>query len=100
MDLVISNLSLHWINDLPGCFQRIINSLIPDGVFIASLFGGDTLYELRSALQLAELERKGGLSPHISPFTQACHLILAIYIIVSYYIDDLISNRLEILVLY
>lgn len=37
-------------------------------MFIASLFGGDTLYELRSSLQLADLERKGGISPHISPF--------------------------------
>lgn len=39
-------------------------------MFMASVFGGDTLYELRSSLQLAELERKGGLSPHISPFTE------------------------------
>lgn len=34
------------------------------------VYGGDTLFELRSSLQLAELERKGGLSPHISPFVQ------------------------------
>lgn len=33
--------------------------LKPDGVFIASMFGGDTLYELRSSLQLAEIEREG-----------------------------------------
>lgn len=70
LDLVISNLSLHWVNDLPGCFQRVKYSLKPDGVFMASLFGGETLYELRSSLQLAELERMGGLAPHISPFTQ------------------------------
>lgn len=70
LDLVISSLSLHWVNDLPRCFQRIMKSLKPDGVFIASLFGGDTLFELRSSLQLAELERKGGLSAHISPFTK------------------------------
>ncbi|EDW85889.1 uncharacterized protein Dwil_GK23302 [Drosophila willistoni] len=70
LDLVISSLSLHWVNDLPGCFAKIKQCLKPDGVFIASLFGGDTLYELRSSLQLAELERKGGISPHISPFTQ------------------------------
>ncbi|KAI8123825.1 mitochondrial, Arginine-hydroxylase NDUFAF5 [Lucilia cuprina] len=70
LDLVISSLSLHWVNDLPGCFSKVINSLKPDGVFIASMFGGDTLYELRSSLQLAELERKGGIAPHISPFTQ------------------------------
>lgn len=66
----MSSLSLHWVNDLPGCFQHIFKSLKPDGVFIAAMFGGDTLYELRSSLQLAELERKGGLSPHISPFVQ------------------------------
>lgn len=70
LDLVISSLSLHWVNDLPGCFTKVIKSLKPDGVFIASMFGGDTLYELRSSLQLAELERKGGIAPHISPFTQ------------------------------
>uniref|UniRef100_A0A1A9X2P8 Uncharacterized protein n=1 Tax=Glossina brevipalpis TaxID=37001 RepID=A0A1A9X2P8_9MUSC len=34
------------------------------------MFGGDTLYELCSFLQLAELERKGGIALHISPFTQ------------------------------
>ncbi|KAJ6647859.1 Arginine-hydroxylase NDUFAF5, mitochondrial [Pseudolycoriella hygida] len=70
LDLVVSSLSLHWVNDLRGCFKSIINSLRPDGVFIASMFGGETLFELRSSLQLAELERKGGISPHISPFTQ------------------------------
>ncbi|XP_037955617.1 arginine-hydroxylase NDUFAF5, mitochondrial-like [Teleopsis dalmanni] len=70
LDLVISSLSLHWVNDLPGCFTKVIKSLKPDGVFIGSLFGGDTLYELRGALQLAELERQGGIAPHISPFTQ------------------------------
>lgn len=70
LDLVLSSLNLHWVNDLPGCFRRVNKSLKEDGVFIASMFGGDTLYELRSSLQLAEMERKNGLSPHISPFTQ------------------------------
>ncbi|CAG9765292.1 unnamed protein product [Ceutorhynchus assimilis] len=70
LDLVISCLSLHWVNDLPNAFHKILDSLKEDGVFLASLFGGDTLYELRSSLQLAELERKGGLSPRISPFTE------------------------------
>ena len=31
------------------------------------MFGGDTLFELRSSLQLADLERRGGVSPHVSP---------------------------------
>lgn len=46
-DLVISCLSLHWVNDLPGCFRRINDCLKSDGVFMAAVFGGDTLYELR-----------------------------------------------------
>lgn len=32
------------------------------------MFGGDTLFELRCSLQLAEVEREGGFGPHISPF--------------------------------
>eukprot|EP00004_Rigifila_ramosa_P021657 TRINITY_DN5801_c0_g1_i3.p1 TRINITY_DN5801_c0_g1~~TRINITY_DN5801_c0_g1_i3.p1 ORF type:complete len:173 (-),score=44.60 TRINITY_DN5801_c0_g1_i3:10-528(-) len=33
------------------------------------MYGGTTLQELRSAFVMAEQERVGGLSPHISPFT-------------------------------
>lgn len=47
LDIVISCLSLHWVNDLPGCFGNIIKSLKKDGVFMGAVFGGDTLYELR-----------------------------------------------------
>jgi len=31
------------------------------------MLGGDTLYELRTSLQLAELDRRGGVSTHTSP---------------------------------
>nr|XP_004475336.1 arginine-hydroxylase NDUFAF5, mitochondrial isoform X2 [Dasypus novemcinctus]XP_058143555.1 arginine-hydroxylase NDUFAF5, mitochondrial isoform X2 [Dasypus novemcinctus] len=68
-DLVVSSLSLHWVNDLPGALEQIHYVLKPDGVFIGAMFGGDTLYELRCSLQLAETEREGGFSPHVSPFT-------------------------------
>ncbi|XP_012145553.1 arginine-hydroxylase NDUFAF5, mitochondrial [Megachile rotundata] len=70
LDLVISSLSLHWVNDLPQCFKNINKALKNDGVFMAAIFGGETLYELRSSLQLAEIERDGGISAHISPFTE------------------------------
>ncbi|GLV31468.1 uncharacterized protein CBL_07230 [Carabus blaptoides fortunei] len=70
LDLIVSSLSLHWVNNLPAAFSNILKSLKEDGVFLASVFGGDTLYELRSSLQLAELERRGGLAPHVSPFTE------------------------------
>ncbi|KFD51430.1 hypothetical protein M513_07643, partial [Trichuris suis] len=71
IDLVLSSLSLHWINDLPGTFKRIFNVLRPDGLFLAATFGGNTLYELRCSLQLAETERLGGLAPHLSPLLLA-----------------------------
>ncbi|GAA6024351.1 hypothetical protein JCM11491_000387 [Sporobolomyces phaffii] len=70
-DAIMSCLSLHWINDLPGALIQIKRTLRPDGVFIGSMFGGDTLFELRTALQLAELEREGGISPRISPMTDS-----------------------------
>ena len=34
---------------------------------MGAMFGGDTLFELRTSLQLAEQERRGGISPHVSP---------------------------------
>ncbi|EJU06399.1 S-adenosyl-L-methionine-dependent methyltransferase [Dacryopinax primogenitus] len=69
-DAVISCLSLHWINDLPGMLVQIKEVLKPDGVFLGALFGGDSLFELRSSLQVAEVEREGGISPRVSPMTQ------------------------------
>ncbi|EXJ64715.1 hypothetical protein A1O7_01053 [Cladophialophora yegresii CBS 114405] len=66
-DAVISSLSLHWVNDLPSALASVNHILKPDAPFLAAMFGGDTLYELRSSLQLADLERRGGVSPHISP---------------------------------
>jgi NADH dehydrogenase [ubiquinone] 1 alpha subcomplex assembly factor 5 len=67
VDCVISNLALHWINDLPGMMGQINRVLVPDGLFLAAILGGDTLFELRGSIQLAEQERKGGVAPHISP---------------------------------
>lgn len=66
-DLVVSSLSMHWINDLPGVLAQINRVLKPDCPFIGAMLGGDTLFELRTSLQLAEQERKGGISPHVSP---------------------------------
>ena len=34
------------------------------------MFSGETLFEMRCSLQLAELERQGGFSPHVSPFVE------------------------------
>lgn len=66
-DLVLSNLSLHWVNDLPGTLAQVRHCLKPDGLFLAALFAGDTLAELRRALIEAEIALAGGASPRVSP---------------------------------
>ena len=66
-DLVVSVLALHWANDLSGLLSQVRTVLKPDGLFLASLFGGGTLSELRSALIEAESEITGGVSPRLSP---------------------------------
>ncbi|TPX33639.1 hypothetical protein SmJEL517_g03518 [Synchytrium microbalum] len=68
-DCVLSSFSLHWINNLPGVFKRVRQALKPDCPFIGAMLGGQTLFELRTALQLAESEKEGGISPHVSPMT-------------------------------
>ena len=70
LDLVISALSLHWVNDLPGTLIQIRRALRPDGLFLGAIIGGDSLSELRQALARAESELEGGISPRISPFVE------------------------------
>ena len=67
-DLVMSNLSLHWANDLPGALVQIRQALKPDGFFLAALLGEGTLQELRTALMAAEMEIEMGISPRVSPY--------------------------------
>uniref|UniRef100_A0A8C7GRK7 Arginine-hydroxylase NDUFAF5, mitochondrial n=1 Tax=Oncorhynchus kisutch TaxID=8019 RepID=A0A8C7GRK7_ONCKI len=83
-DLVVSSLRITTILVLPSVslcchynpspFPKINQVLKPDGVFIGAMVGGETLYELRCSLQLAELEREGGFSPHVSPYTAVTDL--------------------------
>ncbi|KAG7447579.1 S-adenosyl-L-methionine-dependent methyltransferase [Guyanagaster necrorhizus] len=68
-EAIVSCLSLQWINDLPGMLVQINRALRPDGLFLGAMFGGETLFELRTSLQLAEVDREGGISPHVSPMT-------------------------------
>nr|KAJ3420437.1 hypothetical protein HK105_005672 [Polyrhizophydium stewartii] len=95
-DAIVSNLSLHWVNDLTGALIQARHALKPDGVFIASIFGGDTLYELRTSMQLAEIEREGGVSPHVSPMTDVRDigslLSRAGYALTTVDVDEIVVN--------
>jgi len=67
-DLIVSLLSLHNFNDIPGLLYRLRRALKPDGLFLAALCGAGTLAELRASLLQAESELYGGATPHVAPF--------------------------------
>lgn len=62
VDLVFSNASLQWSNDLGGCFAELYRILRPNGLLLFTTFGPDTLMELRHAWAEAD----GGA--HVSRF--------------------------------
>ncbi len=49
VDLVVSNLALPWVDDLPQVFREWRRVLRPEGVLMFSAFGPDSLAELRAA---------------------------------------------------
>lgn len=67
LDLAVSALGLHLVNDLPGVMAQLRRALKPDGFLIAALLGGDTLTELRQSFAAAEAELEGGISPRVAP---------------------------------
>ncbi len=67
-DLVVANLSLHWVNDLPGALTQLRMALRPGGLLLASVPAVGTLDTLVAALAEAEAAITGGMSPHVSPF--------------------------------
>ena len=68
LDLVLSPLALHTVNDLPGALLQIRRALKPDGLFLAAMLGGETLHELRLVMAEAEMNLRGGVSPRVAPF--------------------------------
>lgn len=67
-DLVVSLLSMHAVNDLPGMLAQIRQALRPDGLFIGAFPGAGSLAELRESLLYAESALDSGASPRIYPF--------------------------------
>ena len=75
LNLIVSGLMLHAVDDLPGLLAQALRALAPDGLFIGALFGGETLKELRACLMEAEIEARGGYGPRIAPFAESPDLI-------------------------
>lgn len=62
VDLIVSNATLQWCNDLGGTFDECLRVLRPGGLLMFTTFGPDTLKELRQAWAGID-----GAS-HVSPF--------------------------------
>lgn len=69
-DLVIHAMALHWANDPVGQLIQCRRALQPDGLLLAALLGGQTLYELRACLAEAESAVTGGISPRVLPMAE------------------------------
>lgn len=67
-ELIIDIANLHRTNDVPGMLIQYARALKPDGLFLACVPGGDSLFELRNCLTIAEAELREGVRPRILPF--------------------------------
>lgn len=74
VDMIVSCLSMHWVNDLETCMTNMRKALKTDGFMLGCLFGGNTLYELRGCFTMAQTEVLGGVSSHISPMIDGAGL--------------------------
>lgn len=68
LDLIVSLLTLHAVNDPVGALAQLRRALKPDGLLIAVVFGEETLAGLRAALYSAEAETAGRVAPRVIPF--------------------------------
>jgi SAM-dependent methyltransferase len=66
-DAIFNILDLHLVNDVPGALIQLRHALVPDGLFMACLFAGQTLSELRQSWLEAEDLVTGGVSPRVVP---------------------------------
>ncbi|MCU7906330.1 MAG: malonyl-ACP O-methyltransferase BioC [Candidatus Thiodiazotropha sp. (ex Epidulcina cf. delphinae)] len=68
VDMIFSNATLQWCNDLQGAFREFLRVLRPNGMLLFSTFGPDTLKELRTSWSAVDGDS------HISPFPDMHHV--------------------------
>ncbi|MBF0137647.1 MAG: methyltransferase domain-containing protein [Magnetococcales bacterium] len=64
-DLVVSNMALHWCGDPLAIFREVHRILRPEGVFLFTTIGSETLIELRHALAGLDRQRHGRIWPRV-----------------------------------
>ena len=65
---------------MQGAFKECKRVLRPDGLFMASMLGGDSLHEMRVACSVAEQERDGGVSVRTSPVIHVRRPVLCCFL--------------------
>lgn len=68
VDLIVSNATIQWCNDLDATFGEVRRVLRPGGLLLFTTFGPDTLHELRAAWAAADA------TPHVGRFLDM-HLV-------------------------
>lgn len=68
VDMIFSNLMLHWTNNLEKAISEMYRVLKPEGLLLFSTLGPDTLYELRQSWSESDEES------HVHQFIDMHHL--------------------------
>ena len=66
-DLIICGLVLQSLNNLPSLIKEARHRLVPDGLFISCLLGGESLLGLRRACFAVDQAKYGGIIPRVAP---------------------------------
>jgi SAM-dependent methyltransferase len=69
-DLVLAIGTLDTVNDVPLALKIIQSALRPGGLFLGAMSGGDTVPQLRRAMQAADATT-GAATPHVHPRVEA-----------------------------
>jgi|JI10StandDraft_1071094.scaffolds.fasta_scaffold687558_2 NADH dehydrogenase [ubiquinone] 1 alpha subcomplex assembly factor 5 len=77
-DVALSLLSMHWVDDLDAELSAVRGLLKPDSPFLGVMYSSGSLDELRSCLALSDMERLGGVVPHVSPLITPNSLSIAL----------------------
>lgn len=67
-DLVVVVNQWQWVNDLPESLQQYNRSLQKGGAILSAFVGEESFWQLRYALNQADIQCYQGVSPRISPF--------------------------------
>ena len=66
-NLALCPLGLQCVSDLPGALTLIRRSLVPDGLLLAAVIGGQSFTELRQSMLAGEMLTTAGAAPRVHP---------------------------------